>query len=194
MSKFFKSDWFKCVAVLLIIAVVLSGTLALLNDVLYVSPEERTGRAIKKIYDGVEKEFTVELDIDANDNAIVYENVGSINKIYRVENDFLFQVTGYNGYKNGTVTLWVKVIKTQEGKSKIDKVILENYDKQTLMSKFDDNYYKLFYVDVTDNYQTLFAPKGSSTDKLAPNTGATKSANAACNAVNCVLIYMGEQQ
>ena len=193
MKKFFKSDWFKCIAVLLSLAVILSGTLALLNDVLYVSPNERTGRAIKKMY-GEEKTFTIELDVDSGDTAIEYESVGSINKIYKVGEDTLFQVTGYNGYKNGTVTLWVKVIKSSDGKSVIDKVILESYDKQTLMSKFDDNYYKTFYVDVTNNYQTLFTPSDKNSDKYAPNTGATKSANASCNAVNCVLLYMGEQQ
>ena len=192
MLKFFKNDWFKCITVLLIIAVVLSGTLALLNDLLYVSSEERTGRAIKKIY-GEDKNFTIELDVDRGDNAIIYENVGSINKKYIVENDLLFQVTGYNGYKNGTITLWVKVVKTSENKSIIDKVILESYDKQTLMSKFSDDYYKVFYVDVTNNYQTLFTPSEKTSDKYAPNTGATMSATAACNAVNCVLLYMGEQ-
>ena len=61
MKSFFKSDWFKCTAILLIIAVVLSATLAILNDVLYVSPAERTGRAIKKIY-GEEKNFELEFD------------------------------------------------------------------------------------------------------------------------------------
>ena len=192
MSKFFKSDWFKCVAVLLILAVVLSGALAILKDVLYVSPDERTGRAIKKIY-GENKAYSIELDVDAGDNAKVYENLGSINKKYLVGNDVLFQVTGYNGYKNGTVTVWVKVVKTENGNSKIDKIILESYDKQTLMSKFDQNYYKIFYVDVTNNYQTLFSSSDKSSDKYAPNTGATKSANAVCNAVNCILIHMGEQ-
>lgn len=193
MKKFFKSDWFKCIAVLLVLAVFLSGTLAILSDVLYVSPEERTGRAIKKIY-GTDKQFETQLDVDKGDKAVVYENIGSINKIYTVESDVLFQATGFNGYKNGTISLWIKVIKTAEGKSKIDMVILESYDKQTLMSKFDDNYYSLFYVDVTDNYQTLFSASDKSSDKYAPNTGATKSANAACNAVNCVLKYMGEQK
>ena len=40
----------KCTAFLLILAVLLGGILAVLNDVLYVSSEERTARAIKKIY------------------------------------------------------------------------------------------------------------------------------------------------
>ena len=58
IKNFIKSDWFRCIAVLLALAVVLGGTLAILNDVLYVSPEERTARAIKKIY-GENKEYTI---------------------------------------------------------------------------------------------------------------------------------------
>ena len=61
MKKFFSSDWFKCTAVLLSLLVVLGGTLAILNDVLFVSEDERTSRAIKKIY-GEEKTFSVTLD------------------------------------------------------------------------------------------------------------------------------------
>ena len=58
MSKFFKSAWFKCTLVLLVIAVVSGSLISILSNVLYVSDEERTARAIKKIY-GQEKEFNI---------------------------------------------------------------------------------------------------------------------------------------
>ena len=51
----------KAVVVLIAIAVMLSAILTILNFVLYVSPEERTMRAIKKMY-GEEKEYSVVLD------------------------------------------------------------------------------------------------------------------------------------
>ena len=51
----------KAVVVLIAIAVILSAILTILNFVLYVSPEERTMRAIKKMY-GEEKEYSVVLD------------------------------------------------------------------------------------------------------------------------------------
>ncbi len=186
MQKFFKSTWFKCISLLLILSVVLGGTLALLNDVLYVSPEERTSRAIKKIY-GTEKEFSVVLDVDGGDNAIENEH-GKINKIYTVGEDTLFQSVGNEGYKNGTITLWIKITD-----NKINKVILESYDKQTLMSKLSSSFYDKFLIDVTDAYNKgeLFTPKDSSAINYNPVSGATKSANAGCNAVNCVIKYLG---
>ena len=186
MKKFFSNDWVKCIAVLLIIALVSGGLLTVLNDVLYVSSEERTGRAIKKIY-GEEKEYTVVLDSENGDDAVEYD-FGKIEKIYAVENDALFRTTGYNGYKNGTVTFWVKTVKDGDG-YKIDKVILESYDKQTLMSKLDKTYYDGFLKDVTDTYYTVDAGGENSN----PVTGATRSATAGVNAVNCVVKYLNEK-
>ena len=187
MQKLFKSTWFKCISLLLILSVVLGGTLALLNDVLYVSPEERTARAIKKIY-GVEKEFSIILDVDNGDNAIENE-YGKINKIYTVDEDTLFQSVGYEGYKNGTITLWIKITNNE-----INNIILESYDKQTLMSKIGASFYNEFYVDVTEAYNKgeYFTPKNSSAINYNPVSGATKSANAGCNAVNCIIKYLGE--
>ena len=187
MAKIFKTTWFKCISVLLALAVILGGTLAILNDVLYVSEQERTSRAIKKIY-GEQVEYSV-----ITEQAINYEGFGKINKIYAVDQDMLFQTTGENGYKGGTVTLWIKVITSQNGSKVIDKVILESYDKQTLMSKFDGSYYENFYQDITNagSDDNLFSTSGTG-DFSAPNTGATKSANAITCAVNCVIKYFSE--
>ncbi len=208
MNKFFKSTWFKCVTVLLAIAVVLGGTLAVLNDLLYVSPEERTDRAIKKIY-GVIPEYNVELDIDSkvdgvNNNAIGYnldsddEYEGYINKIYTIgdlagEHDTLFQAVGYEGYKGGSITVWVKVKHTVDREYKIEQVLLQSYDKQTLMSKLDGSYYNRFLVDVTDAYKNgeNFTTNSGSGKFTNPVSGATYSATAGNNAVNCVIAYVG---
>ncbi len=177
MKNIFNNIWFKCISVLLALAVVLGGTLAILNDVLYVSPEERTSRAVKKIY-GEEVSYAV-----VTEEAIVYD-FGSINKIYSVgESDMLFQTTGAQGYKGGTITLWIKVITNENGGKVIDKIVVEGYDKQTLMSKFDGSYSEKFY----DSVESV-----GSEEFFAPNTGATYSAKAYNNAVKCVSEYFKE--
>lgn len=188
MKKFFKSDWFRCISVLLVLSVILGGTLAILNDVLFVSPEERTARAIKKIY-GEDKEYTVILD---EENGFTCE-YGAIDKIYQVGEDTLFRTTGNNGYKNGTISLWIRIIE-QDGEQVIDKVILDGYDKQTLMSKFTSSYYDGFLTDVTDAIDNgqFFSPKADNDGLKNPMSGATKSANAICNAVNCVIYYIAQ--
>ena len=199
MSKLFKNVWFKSISVLLIISVVLGGLLAILSDVLYVSPAERTGRAVKKIY-GEEKSYTVTLDIDGETpNQPIEYSFGKINKIYTVGNtsdssyDILFQTVGFEGYKNGTITVWVKASVT-DGKYSIEQVLLESFDKQTLMSKLGGDYYAKFkLIDVTSAYENgeYFSTSESST-LSNPVSGATYSANAGNNAVNCVIKYLGE--
>jgi len=183
MAKLFKTTAFRCISILLIIALISGGLLAILNDLLFVPSWMRTSRAISKIY-GEEKDLSMIvtiLDIDNNDDAIEYE-FGKINKIYQVGDDYLFQTTGYNGYKNGTITVWVQVSVT-ESTQVIEKVILESYEKQTLMSKLGDAFYNGYNKDITDTYFT--------TDNGNKNvvTGATKSATAGNNAVNCVIEY-----
>ena len=208
MSKFFKSTWFRCIFTLLAIAVIASGLLAILNDILFISPEERTARAIKKIYGYEVSNYEVLLDVDSTEDGvdktpIENENgFGTIDKIYLVGNttdenyEILFRASGNKGYKGGTITLWVKVDVTNDlaaispvSTQKITKVVMDSYDKQTLMSKLGSPFYDKFLVDVTDNYDNLFAADGSQ-ELTNPITGATKSANAACNAVNCVIEYL----
>ena len=189
MAKFFKSTWFKCIATLLSLTVILGGTLAILNDVLYVSAEERTKRAIKKIY-GTETNYTSVLEEEKS-----YKDVGQINQAYEIGTDLLVQATGYNGYKGGTITLWVRVVENQSGHYVIDKIVLENYTKQTLMSKLDGDFYSEFYVDITSAYndgKIFVSDTKAQTNLINQITGATKSATAACNAVNAVINYVGE--
>ena len=201
MRKVLNSTFVKCASLLLVLMVVFGGTLAFLNDLWYVSPETRTARAIQKVY-GEMVEFNTIFDIDNqnyNDQSLteselpmIISSNGRINKIYSIGNDTLFQATGYQGYKGGSITLWVKVISNQ-GRLVIDKVLLENFDKQTLMSKLDGNYYGNFLVDITDAYSLGqgFTTSSNNGEFSNPVSGATYSANAANNAVNCVINYFG---
>lgn len=202
--RFFKSTWFKCVTILLAISLIAGGLLSVLNDILYVSPEERTGRALTKIYNRslASSEYEIVLDADNEDSPVVCkkgdETFGEIQKIFLVgkdnesdtEYDMLFKAQGNEGYKNGTVTAWIKVEFNSDSK-KITKVIIESYEKQTLMSKLDDKYLKGFLIDISDEYQTYFSSNKKTGNN--PVSGATKSAQAGCNSVNCVLNYLEEK-
>ena len=200
---FFKSLWFKCTVVLLAIAVIAGGLLAVLNNVLAVSDKERTTRAIKAIY-GKEMEYEIIKEYDKTlfaDTGDVkykkYENeYGEITNVYKIaaenENavDYLFKSTGINGYKGGTITLWIKV-SDFSGAYKISSVIMESFDKQTLMSKLDANYYEGFYKDITNETENYFTADEKDTENVKNiATNATKSSRAGANAVNCVIKYI----
>lgn len=183
-----KNPWIKCISVLLCISLISGVLLTVLYYLLAVSAEERTMRAIKKIY-GEEKTYSVILDIDGSDpetnTAIAYGDFGTINKIFLIGDktadtyDLLFNATGEHGYKNGTITLWVQVNVSESGK-KIEKVILESFTKQTLMSKLGSDFYDGFIGDVDGE------------SRYTPVSGATYSSNAAANAINCVVQYLRE--
>ncbi len=196
----FKNIWFRCITVLLAIIVVSGGALAILNDVLFVSAEERTARAVKALY-GENKEYSIILDVDNTDNAInqkiTYSEYGSINKIYSIEAqtsksedyDLLFQATGEKGYKNGSITLWV-LVEVRNGDMRIEKIVLAGYTKQTLMSKVGKSFYNKFMVDVLSSDYFTSDVNGSGEKNVI--SGATYSAQAGCNAVNCVIKYVQE--
>ncbi len=188
-KSFFKSQIFKCIFVLFIITIVSGGLLAVLNDLLFVSEEETLNRAIKKIY-GQEMTATIE-----NDEGISCEgDIATINKIYSLEDgNKLFNVTGTQGYKGGTITLWVVVKYENDAPIKIEKVVLDTYDKQTRMGDFKSSYYNSFTeISLEDikNGKDFTADSKNTTDIKNVVTGATVTSNAACNAINGIIQYI----
>ena len=57
-KDFLRSDSFKCIVVLLVIALVCGVLLAVANDLFYVSDEELWLRSMEKVYDGDTSELT----------------------------------------------------------------------------------------------------------------------------------------
>ena len=184
VKQFFKSQAFKCIIVLLVIALIAGGLLAILNDVLYVTEEERTMRAIEKVY-GEEMRYE-ELSFEADKLSNDY---GTLSKVYLLENgNYLVQSTGGNGYKGGTITVWV-VLTVKDGAFKgIEKVVLESYEKQTLMSKLTYDVYSAHNDEITGD--VYFTTSGDGIKVLI--SGATLSTNALNNAVDCALQFARE--
>ena len=155
-----------------------------------------------KIYGQPMEVSQVIRDIDSDDasvNAPLESAFGQLEKIYKVnvngENyDLVFQAKGKNGYKGGTITLWVKVIYENGVATQIDKVILQTSEKQTLMSKLGGDFYDNFTLtDVTEDLKNgkFFTSNNKDTENVKNLvSGATMSANAAANAVNCVIDYI----
>lgn len=172
LKNFLKSKTFKCIIVLLVIALISGGLLAILNDVLEVSSEERVQRTITKIYGktiGYEEVEGVEF---SNEN-------GSIVKVYKLEdNNILVQALGKFGYKNGSITIWA-VAKYKENKFDcLSNIQVASYVNQTLMSKFTDKELKKYDINGINDVSNYVI------------SGATYSSNAMNNAVNCIMQYV----
>jgi Na+-translocating ferredoxin:NAD+ oxidoreductase RnfG subunit len=171
-KDFFKSKSFKCVLVLLCIALVAGALLSICNDLLGVSEEERVGRTIKGIY-GKQVSYTVVNTDYTTEN-------GSIDKVYYLaDGNYLIKATGKGGYKMGTVTVWL-VAKFSDGAfAGIGSVSVADYEKQTLMSKITSSF--------MDKYTGL-PEEGEKYDTVV--SGATYSSTAINNAVNTAVAYV----
>lgn len=198
--KILKSLWFKCIVSLSLIILISGASIAILSDVLHVSSEERTSRALKKIYGDNLPSYSTFLDVEdkSRNDAIITNQYGEISKIFIVDKtsdadndyDMVFMSTGYHGYKDGQITMWIQVRFTSDNKT-IAKTVITGNTKQTLMSLLDNSFTNFFTKDGNNNLKNYFtSDKNASEGNKNVVTGATKSANAGCNAVNCVIEYL----
>ena len=168
VKQFFKSKTFICIVVLLCIALVSGGLLAICNDLLNVSDEERVQRTIESIYGKSVAYTVVESDYETDQ--------GSIDAVYRLaDGNYLVKATGKEGYKHGTITVWCVASYENGAFAGIKNVSVASYEKQTLMSKFTND---------------VLAKFGGKDENAVSVSGATYSAKACNNAVNTVLSYV----
>lgn len=171
-KEFLKSKTLKCILVLLCIALVSGALLSIMNDLLKVSDEERVMRTIKSIY-GEEIGYT-EVIADYSTEE------GKIENVFRLADDnYLIKSTGFDGYQKGTVSVWLVAEFEADSYKGINNVSIADYEKQTLMSKFNDNVLKKFSGSGKEGFDVVVS-------------GATLSSRALNNAVNTAVSYISE--
>ncbi|HOO22452.1 MAG TPA: FMN-binding protein [Clostridia bacterium] len=189
LKEFLKSKTFICIVVLLVIALVCGGLLAIMNDLLAVTEEEKMQRAIKKIYGG---------NVDYEEIAVAEEyktnEFGSVDGVYAFKDgNYLIKTTGGKGFQGGTVTLWI-VAEYKDGAFEgFKSVAVDSYEKQTLMSSFDDNFTGVYSSDRSDRgvkEGKNFGLQNSDNEIGNIVSGATRTSNAFNNAVNAALYYI----
>ena len=197
VKEFFRSEAFKSVAVLMTIVIICGGVIAVCNGLFAVSPEEMRNRAISKIYGGMPERTDV-LTIEENNKVNEY---GSVDEAYFVvfdgQDNALIKATGKNGYKGGTITLWVVIqLASDSSAVGINRVQYDSNTGQTLMSNFGES----FYLQFTQKNADIAAKKYFSADKLSAEptanvsvqSGASFSSKAIINAVNAALHFAYE--
>lgn len=188
VRQFLKSKTFSALLILVLIALVAGGSLAVLNDVLAIDDEERVRNAIEKIYG--EAVGFIERDVEEE---LAENEYGTVNSVYLLsDGNYLFQTTGNNGYKNGTVTLYIAV-RGEEGKfAGFIKTAVAGNEKQTLMGDFKDSFFTIYASDdvLNDGY---FSIDGADGTVKHVKSGATFTSRAVNNAVNACLYYIREK-
>lgn len=188
IKEFLKSKTFKCIMVLLVIALVCGGLLAILNDVLYISDEEKTKNAVKAIY-GSDMEYT-EVELADTEKTNKYDEVLAVYEF--LDGNYLIKATGIGGYQSGTVTAWV-IADFKDGEfNGLGSVSEASNQKQSLMSSFGKQFTEVYSTKDVDGVINgkYFALVDSENEIGNITSGATKTSNAYNNAVNSALYYI----
>lgn len=167
----------KAVAVLVVICLVCCLLLALCNDLLYISEEDKFNRALAKVYPGT---FTVDssfstVPVSGFDTNATY---GQVLAVYKsTEGDYILKTKGVGGY-GGTITLYVAV---KSADATIVGWSIVESDGETLLSNITSNLQKTWYVNTrVDGDLSLGGNKVQ---------GTTMSSQAINNAVNMAAYY-----
>lgn len=184
-KQFFKSQAFKCIAVLLSILLICGILLTICNSLFYVTAQEKFDRAVKKIYGkSVETEQIV-----LTDEIKVKFTTATIEEAYKVKDDgnYLIKSTGKQGF-GGDVTCWVVVRMSEDGtvagagKIAIDKAAGESY-----VSKIDSSELAQFSkIEYTEGFEYELGKGG----KDYIETGASYTMRAISNAVNGAIAFV----
>lgn len=178
-------QWVIPIAVLVIICLVCVLLLALCNDLLYVSPEEKFNRTIRKVYSGYDssvsfKEQTVDSKWKSNDN---YGEVLAV----RSASDGSYVITSkgtVGAFGGGSVTILVAI--GPNPKAEILGWALQDNEGQTFIANITEKHQKTWFVGSTvSDVQPNVSPNAGQ----GKGSGATYTENALANAINMACYY-----
>ena len=186
--EFFKSTAFKCIAVLLAIVLICGIVLTFCNALLEVPDEERTARAVAKVFPGetvtYEENDVKEKYADADNYTV--EQAFTMTGTH--EGQYLLNIVGKGGYKSGTVTCWILVDAVSGTPAApgsftgISKVVITGNEKQSFMSKVSGDAVQAVIDKQDDDGFVSYSGSGI-------KTGATFSLGAVTNAMNGAKSY-----
>ena len=165
----------KAVAVLVVICLVCCLLLALCNDLLYVTEEEKFNRAMRKIYPDFTLDQEVALDSKYSSNA-TYGEVLSVVK--STDGAYILQTKGVGGFNSGTVTIYVAV--TGGENPTIAGWTIVSSEGQSFIGNITSNHQKTWFIG--DSISEVQSTSGF-------GSGATRTETAICNAINMAGYY-----
>ncbi len=174
----------KAVAVLVIICLVCVILLALCNDLLYVSDEEKLAHSMSKIYPDYgegDKEFNETFKLDSSNATNSYGSVVDVKKA--ADGAYVLTAKGGGGYK-GTVTVYLVVKEEGEGSSKDAKIkawTIKESDGETLLANITNTHRSTWYVgkSITEYTSESFSVDNN---KVSNTTMSSKAINNAVKA------------
>ncbi len=194
-KQFFHGKAFKCIIVILIIVLVCGIFLTFCNSLFAVSDEERTQRAMAKLYTDGDVPGAEDITDDLPEGLSLELEYATVSTLYAVENgDYVVKLAGKQGY-GGNVTCWVVVENDGAKVTGIGTVIAQSSENtgESFLSNLGSDDFARFNAEYKDGivYAYGFANDTSTThadDYVA--TGASKSYRGVCNAVNGAIEFV----
>ena len=168
------------VLVLVVIALVSGGLLAILNDLLYVSEEERTNRSLNKVY--ASESFTeLEIDADYASNA----DYGEIVYLYEAaDGTIIISAKGQKGWKGQSEI----VMAVNNGT--IVNMIVSTYGGDDKTTSIDADYLKQYTgMQVTADLKFTVSGEAGAVD-VSSGASATHTMGSICSAANMAVYYL----
>ena len=168
------------VLVLVVIALVSGGLLAILNDLLYVSEEERTNRSLNKVY--ASESFTeLEIDADYASNAAY----GEIVYLYEAaDGTIIISARGQKGWKGQSEI----VMAVNNGT--IVNMIVGDYGGDDKTTSIDADYLKQYTgMKVTEDLKFTVSGEAGAVD-VSSGASATHTMGSICSAANMAVYYL----
>lgn len=168
------------VLVLVVIALVSGGLLAILNDLLYVSDEERTARSLNKVY--ASESFTeLEIDADYASNA----DYGEIVYLYEAaDGTIIISARGQKGWKGQSEI----VMAVNNGT--IVNMIVSTYGGDDKTTSIDADYLKQYTgMQVTADLKFTVSGEAGAVD-VSSGASATHTMGSICSAANMAVYYL----
>ena len=178
----------RAIATLVLICMVCCLVLALCNDLLYVSPEEKFARAMAKIYSNYgngDEEFNNSFKLSSYKTTNTYGTVTDVKKAE--DGAYVISSKGGGGYK-GTVTIYI-VIKERTVSGQKDAVIkawaVKEHEGETFLGNITSAHQKAWYVNKSIKD---FSSKAFEVDNNKVS-GTTFSSTAINNAVKAACVF-----
>lgn len=169
------------VLVLVVIALVSGGLLAILNDLLFVSEEERTNRSLNKVY--ASESFT-ELEIDADYASSA--DYGEIVYLYEAaDGTIIISARGQKGWKGQS-----QIVMAVSTDGTIVNMIVGDYGGDDKTTSIDADYLKQYTgMQVTADLKFTVSGEAGAVD-VSSGASATHTMGSICSAANMAVYYL----
>ena len=184
-KEFFKSTAFKCIAVLLSIVLICGILLTFCNALFFVTTDERTARAVAKVFPGEEVTYEEDEVVAKYASTASYSVDQAFTMTGTREGQYLLNITGKGGYSNGTVTCWVLVSADAEAQvfEGVENVVVTANTNQSFITKIGDEDIQAVIDKQDDEDFSVYNTTGIT-------TGATFSLGAISNTMNGAKSYV----